>query len=111
VPWPAKAVASLKDLPDAVQTLLANSRPGTGGMADIGGEFNATDVIVDASIPQSRFVSATAGPDCWRVTVERGGRGYHLEELDFTLADHEWVQTGKKTLRPQRPLRPESLAQ
>jgi hypothetical protein len=104
-------VASLKALPDEVQELLVRSSSGTAGISDLGGKFNPSDVISDASIPQSRFVSAYAGQDCWRVTVERGGRSYHLEELDFVLADHEWVQIGKKRLRPQRPLRPESLAQ
>jgi hypothetical protein len=108
---PTRIVASLKELPGEVQQLLALSSSGTGGIADSGSNFNPSDMIVDPSIPQSRYVTGKTGADCIRVTLERGGRGYHFEQIEFALSAHTWVQISRTNIRPQLTVRQESLAQ
>jgi hypothetical protein len=90
IPVPASAIASLNELPPEVRKLLEQDSPGRRGIADAGEKFNATDVITDAAIPQTRFVAAIAGDDCVNVTVERGGRGYWVQVLAFERAGKGW---------------------
>jgi hypothetical protein len=90
IPVPASAIVSLKELPPEVRKLLEQDSRGRGGIADAGEKFNATDVIMDAAIPQTRFVAATASDDCASVTVERGGRGYSVQVLTFARTGKGW---------------------
>src|SRR5471032_429312 len=70
----SQTAASISDLPMEVQTKLGRFIKGTSGLADAGEEFNSSDVITDAAIPRSRFISARIGRTCIRVQLERGGR-------------------------------------
>ena len=87
---PARAVASLKELPPEVIDLLRRDSPGGAGIADAGENFNAGDAIVDAAMPRARFVAAMAAVDWASVTVERGGRGRLIQTLTFTHSNQEW---------------------
>jgi hypothetical protein len=89
-PVSGTAIVSLKELPLEVKRLLEQDSPGRGGIADAGEKFNATDVIVDAAIPRTRFVAATVSQDCASVTVERGGRGYSVQILAFERTGKGW---------------------
>ena len=88
-----KAVTSLDELPAQVLDLLDRARTGTAGIADIGGKFNPTDVIVDNSVPMRRLVTGVAGPQCIWLTVEYGGIGHYQKQLEYRLDKNQWVQT------------------
>ena len=87
-----KAVISLDELPAQVQDLLGRDRTGTASIADIGGKFNPSDVIIDDSVPMRRLVGGIAGHDCIWLTVEYGGIGHYQKKLEYRLADNIWVQ-------------------
>jgi hypothetical protein len=88
-----RQVASLKDLPDSIQTVLGVGKPGLDGIADAGGSFNATDVV-DTNLPMRRFVFAGLSKTHSLVVIERGGRGHNylvgLYELPMTQ-QQGWV--------------------
>ena len=87
-----KAVTSLDQLPAQVQDLLGRDKTGTEGIAEIGGKFNSSDAIVDASVPMRRLAGGAAGPQCIWLTVEYGGNGRYQKKLEYWLADDRWTQ-------------------
>ena len=87
-----KAVTSLDELPAHILDLLGRDKTGTQGIANIGGKFNPSDVIIDDSVPMPRLVGGIAGHDCIWLTVEYGGIGHYQKKLEYRLADNSWVQ-------------------
>ena len=87
-----KAVTSLDELPAQILDLLGRDRTGTASIADIGGKFNPSDVIIDDSVPMRRLVGGIAGHDCIWLTVEYGGIGHYQKKLEYRLADNIWAQ-------------------
>lgn len=88
-----KAVTSLDELPGRVLALLGRDKAGTAGIADIGGQFNPSDAITDASVPMRRLVAGGAGAHCIWLTVEYGGIGHYQKRLEYQLDAHGWTQT------------------
>jgi hypothetical protein len=87
-------VRSLAELPQEVSALLGKERKGPEGIADQGGKFNKTDVVID-NLPMRRFSLAAVSADCILVAVERGGRGYFVELLAFEHNNTGW-HAGKR---------------
>lgn len=86
------AVTSLDALPAKVQDLLGRARPGIAGIADIGGKFNPTDVILDQTVPMRRLIGGVAGHRCIWLTVEYGGVGHYEKKLEYRLIANSWMQ-------------------
>ena len=87
-----KAVTSLDELPAQILDLLGRDKTGTQGIANIGGEFNPSDAIVDHSVPMRRLVNGVAGLECIWLTVEYGGVGHYQKKLEYRLVDKNWAQ-------------------
>lgn len=94
------AVASLDALPAQVQDLLGRARPGVAGIADVGGKFNPSDVILDRSVPMRRLIGGVAGQRCIWLTVEYGGVGHDRKTLEYHLIANNWIQL--KGANPER---------
>lgn len=94
------AVTSLDALPAQVQDLLGRARPGVAGIADVGGKFNPSDVILDQSVPMRRLIGGAAGQRCIRLTVEYGGVGHDRKTLEYQLIANNWMQL--KGANPER---------
>lgn len=92
-PEPVRSLNSLNELPEQVQFLLERANAGIAGIADIGEKFNKTDVVDDATIPMRRLVKGVMNSTCIRLSVERGGRGYMVEQLEFQLSVQGWSKT------------------
>jgi hypothetical protein len=95
-PQPSIGVSSFKELPLDVREFLLRAAPGSNGIADAGEKFNASCVVLDATVPRQRFISALAGDDCIRVTVERGGRGHSVSTLTFQRSNDNWIHIASK---------------
>lgn len=93
-------MTSLDALPAQVQDLLERARPGVAGIADIGGKFNPSDVILDQSVPMRRLMGGVAGRRCIWLTVEYGGVGHYQKKLEYHLIAHNWMQI--KGTHPER---------
>jgi hypothetical protein len=67
-------VYSTSDLPLAIVTLCG------GKLAEPGGKWNATDSIIDPTLPGKRLIWAAIGGDYYVVHYERGGiaHTYHV---------------------------------
>lgn len=83
---------SLIELSSQVLDSLGYAKTGVSGIADIGGRFNPSDVIIDDSVPMRRLIRGVAGHHCIWLTVEYGGRGYHKKQLEYRLSEHDWVE-------------------
>ena len=71
-------VHSTSDLPSAIVALCA----GDGGkIAEPDQKWNATDAIIDPSLPGKRLIWATAGGDYYVVHYERGGIAHTFHVL------------------------------
>jgi len=88
----ARLLISLDALPEEVKALLGRSIAGVSGIADVNEKFNPTDAISDPAIPTRRLVKGTVSDTCIWMTVEHGGRGYYMEQLEFHLTEHGWVK-------------------
>lgn len=75
---PAREVRLLRALPAQVQAELSRFFGRGGGLADVDGEFNATDVIDDRKVPQRRFIRAYLTDDVWFIWFEQGGLARHV---------------------------------
>jgi len=76
----AAMIDSLKALPPAVAKALHAK---VGDMAERGGAFNATDVIIDPNTPGRRFIRAGHAGSKWFVWYEQGGIAYFKAILVF----------------------------
>ena len=67
-------VHSTSDLPPAIVTLYG------GKIAEPGGKWNATDSIIDPTLPGKRLIWAAVGGDYYVIHYERGGiaHTYHI---------------------------------
>jgi hypothetical protein len=95
---PARNLNSLNELPEQVQVLLERANAGVSGIADIGEKFNSTDVVDDASVPMRRLVKGLMSGTCIWLTIERGGRGYGIEQIEFQLSAQGWSKTATAPL-------------
>lgn len=89
----ARPIASLNDLPKDVLNLLGRFEKPRPGIADVGEDFNASDVIYPDSPPLRRLVSGVAAKDCVELKVEFGGIAYHTEQVEFQDTWRGWVKT------------------
>ena len=71
-------VHTTRDLPPAVLALCDGG--GDGKLAEPGQKWNATDVIMDSSLPGKRLIWAAVGGEYYIVHYERGGiaHTYHI---------------------------------
>lgn len=82
---------SLRELPAGVQVLLgAGLAPDEGGIADRDGRFNAGDIMIDG-VAGRRFALGVVNGDTALVAVERGGRGYSVQTMEFKQAGSTWA--------------------
>jgi len=85
-------VTSLDELPAQVLELLGRANPGTLGIADIGGRFNPSDVVIANSVPMRRLVKGLADRHCIWLTVEYGGVGHYQKTLEYSVSENSWAQ-------------------
>jgi hypothetical protein len=80
-------VHSTSDLPPAVLALCDGG--GDGKLAEPGKKWNATDVIIDPSLPGKRLIWAAVANDYYVVHYERGGiaHTYHILVAKLTKDD------------------------
>jgi hypothetical protein len=86
---PSKDVLSLKALPPSIRDALTKL---TGGMADRGEFFNATDAIVKPA-PFQRFIRAGETQGIWYVWYEHGGLAYWRQVVLFMIDPAGHVHT------------------
>jgi hypothetical protein len=84
-------VRSLLTLPNQIRRLLPSDTHGLDGIADRGGRFNATDVVVDQDVPMRRFILAAVGTTCTVIAVEKGGRAHYFELTEYRLTATGWA--------------------
>jgi hypothetical protein len=75
---------SITALPPALEALCAGDN---GKMADPGQKWNATDGIIDPSLPGKRLIWAAFGGEYYVVHYERGGIAYTFHILVAKLTD------------------------
>jgi hypothetical protein len=80
-------VHSTSDLPPAILTLCDGG--GDGKLAEPGQKWNATDAIIDPTLPGKRLIWAAIGGDYYVVHYERGGiaHTYHMLVAKLTKND------------------------
>lgn len=94
-----KEVASLKDLPSAVQQQLGVGDE-DNAIADRGEPFNGGCVVFDKT-PRKRFVLGAVSGDTVVVAVEFGGFALHTQSIAFQRSGSSWIQ---KETRPLNQL-------
>jgi hypothetical protein len=80
---PATMYDSLKALPGDIRTFVTTK---FGPMAERGGAFNATDVIMKPA-PSRRFIRAGKTGDTWFLWYEQGGIAYWKQIIVFKKAN------------------------
>ena len=78
---------STRDLPPAILSLCDGG--GDGKLAEPGGNWNATDAIIDPTLPGKRLIWAAVSGDYYVVHYERGGiaHTYHILVAKLAKAD------------------------
>jgi hypothetical protein len=79
-------IHSTSDLPLPILALCAGDK---NNLAEPGGKWNATDVIVDATLPSKRLLWAAKGGEYYVVHYERGGIAHTFHILVAKLAKDE----------------------
>src|SRR5215469_2944029 len=79
-------VHSTSDLPPAIVAICAGDKR---KLAEPGGEWNATDVVMDPTLPGKRLIWAAVGGDYHVVHYERGGIVHTFHVLVAKLANGE----------------------
>ena len=77
-------IHSTSDLPPAVLALCDGG--GDGKLAEPGGKWNATDAIIDPTLPGKRLIWAAVSGDYYVVHYERGGLAHTFHVLVAKLA-------------------------
>jgi hypothetical protein len=72
-------IHSTRDLPSAIVALCG------GKLADSGQKWNATDAIIDPTLPGKRLIWAALGGDYYVVHYERGGIAHTFHVMVATL--------------------------
>jgi hypothetical protein len=80
-------VHSTSDLPPGVLALCDGG--GDGKLAEPGGKWNATDAIIDPTLPGERLTWAAVGSDYYVVHYERGGIAHTFHVLVATVANND----------------------
>lgn len=80
---------SLRELPAGIQALLGVGLGEEGGIADRGDRFNIGDAT-GSGLPQRRFALGAVNGDTVVVAVEQGGRGYHVQTMEFRQTGATW---------------------
>ncbi|HEX3421059.1 MAG TPA: hypothetical protein VHT01_07505 [Candidatus Udaeobacter sp.] len=78
-----REVHSTSDLPPAIVAICAGDK---NNLAEPGGKWNATDVVIDPSLPSKRLIWAANGGDYYVVHYERGGIAHTFHILVTRLA-------------------------
>jgi hypothetical protein len=81
-----REVFATTDLSPAIVALCADDR---GRLAERGQKWEATDVIMDVSLPRKRLIWAAVWAGTYVVHYERGGRGHSFHVLVATLVKGE----------------------
>jgi hypothetical protein len=100
---------SLRELPAGIQVLLGVGLPPMSdamrndGIADSGQPFNSGDVIAQA-LPMRRFAFGLVDGDTALVAVERGGRAYWVQTVEFKRRAELWevVRCARSGTVPRR---------
>lgn len=79
-------IHSTSDLPLPVVTLCAGDK---NNLAEPGGKWNATDVVMDTTLPGKRLIWAAVGDGYYVVHYERGGIAHTFHILIAKLAKNE----------------------
>lgn len=79
-------IHSTSDLPLPVVTLCAGDK---NNLAEPGGKWNATDVVMDTTLPGKRLIWAAVGGDYYVVHYERGGIAHTFHILVAKLAKND----------------------
>ena len=79
-------IHSTRDLPPPIVALCARRQ---NNLAEPGGKWNATDVVVDTTLPSKRLIWAAVGGDYYVVHYERGGIAHTFHILVANLAKNE----------------------
>jgi hypothetical protein len=79
-------VDSTGDLPPPIVALCAGEKD---KLAEPGGKWNPTDVVMDPSLPSKRLIWAAVGGDYYVVHYERGGIAHTYHTLVANLGKHE----------------------
>ena len=80
-------IHSTSDLPRAILALCDGG--GDGKLAEPGQKWNATDAIIDPTLPGKRLIWAAVGGDYYVVHYERGGIAHTFHVLVATLANND----------------------
>jgi hypothetical protein len=88
-----RQVQSLAGLPAELRAQVLASA--SGEMSDRGGPFNP-GCVVQAGVPNARFVSAVLRGDQAVVKVEQGGIAHYVRTLEFQRADGGWKLAPQK---------------
>src|SRR5215510_10088507 len=99
---PDSIVSHFADLPSPIQQTLLSVTRGQR-FSDPGKKWNATDVILDPSIPQRRLVFAGTIAGNWFAYYEHGGRGKHEHVVVFS-EDGTGKASVAANVSPHRPL-------
>jgi hypothetical protein len=78
-------VNAVRVLPSPVLEALTEQSGSRLVMANPGGKFEATDFIIDSSLPQRRLIFAGVSGDRCFIHYERGGRGHSYIVAFFRL--------------------------
>lgn len=87
---PTEYLRRASDIPRSV--VAAAKKAMLGGkfhLADAGGAWRKTDVVVDGSLPSRRLVWATDVKGCFMLHYEMGGIGYSTHFLVFSPEDKD----------------------
>ena len=76
-------IHSTRDLPPPIVALCAGDKD---NLAEPGGKWNPTDVIVDTTLPSKRLIWTAVGGDFYVVHYERGGIAHTFHILVAKLA-------------------------
>lgn len=79
-------IHSTSDLPLPVVTLCAGDK---NNLAEPGGKWNATDVVMDTTLPGKRLIWAAVGDGYYVVHYERGGIAHTFHILVAKLAKND----------------------
>ena len=76
-------VHSTSDLPPAIVAICAGDK---NNLAEPGGKWNPTDVVLDPTLPSKRLIWAARGGDYYVLHYERGGIAHTFHILVAKLA-------------------------
>jgi hypothetical protein len=79
-------IHSTSDLPPAIVAICGGDK---NNLAEPGGKWNPTDVVMDATLPSKRLIWAAKGGDYYVVHYERGGIAHTFHILVAKLVNDD----------------------